>query len=522
MASDEKWGEANLRRRDFSRLLIVALLLAAATVIVYWPAREGGFVGYDDPGYYSQNAHVLGGFTTANIRWAFTNFETANWHPVTWLSLMFDADLFGNTPAGPHLTNVLLHTANVVLLLILLFQLTRRRWPAAVVAALFAVHPLHVESVAWVAERKDVLSTFFGLLALIGYGRYATATGKSRRGFYAAALALFACGLMAKPLVVTLPFVMLLLDYWPLGRLTIHDLRSTGVRLIVEKIPFFLLSAADCVVTVIAQKRGEAIVSTAQVSIPMRIENAVVSYARYLEKLFWPVSLATPYPHPQWWPAATVAVAVVLLLLASVAAVAFARKFRFGLTGWLWFLGTFVPMIGLVQVGGAAMADRYSYLPSIGIFLIVVWGGTLAVEKFPGARVPALILALAVLVGLSWRTREQIRFWKNDGTLFGHALAVTKDNYVASINYGVWLSKNGQPAEALHYYYDALKLATNDPTALYDIGNAFEKAGNWDEAIREYRLALQLSPSSPDILDNLGLALAQEQQWAAAVTNFEA
>ncbi len=354
----------------FAQPIVLCLLLVAVTLAVYWPVLRCDFVNYDDPDYFTSNPRVLAGLTSPNMVWAFSTGHTGNWHPLTWLSLMLDATLFGKGPLGPHLTNLLLHAANTVLLFMLLQRLTAANWRSAFVAALFALHPLHVESVAWIAERKDVLSTFFGLLALGAYARYVEKSkvqSPKSKVFYGLALLFFALGLMSKPMLVTLPFVMLLLDYWPLKRiadcgLRIADSKSSALsvvdsplpkfnRLLVEKWPFFLLSAISCVVTFIVQQKSGTVASLARVSMAGRMENSFVSYARYLGNTFWPVNLAVLYPHPIHWAAGPVVFSLLLVIGLSVAAVWLGRRFPFVFTGWFWFVGTLVPVIGLVQVG---------------------------------------------------------------------------------------------------------------------------------------------------------------------------
>ena len=546
--------------RVFSHPACLSLLLAAVTFAVYWRALGCEFTDYDDPDYFSANPHVLAGLTFGGIRWAFTTVFASNWHPLTWLSLMLDAELFGKGPAGPHFTNLLFHAANTVLLFLLLRRLTAATWRSAWVAALFALHPLHVESVTWVAERKDVLSAFFGLLSLWAYVRHVT--GDERQvartetapvsimspvtcrvsRFYWLALVFFALGLMSKPMLVTLPLVMLLLDWWPLQRMTrLHSVsaRQTGGKgqgasvqnLVVEKIPFFVLSAASCIVTLFVQQKGGAVITLTKLPLSLRIENAFISYASYLGKTFWPTALASPYPHPGIWlanphpgfgPAGVVLFSLALFAGLCVAAVWCGRKFPFVPVGWFWFAGTLVPTIGLVQVGAQSMADRYTYLPLIGIFIILSWGIAEVQARWRLPRRGMVLLAVVLLAACAARTRIQVSFWQNDGSLFSHALAVTKNNFVASVNLGTWYSKKGQMKETLDCYYTALRMNPSDPTVLYDVGNAFTKIGYWDEAIADYRRALQITPNEADILDNLGFALAAKKQYAEAVTNFEA
>jgi Flp pilus assembly protein TadD len=535
--------------RVLSSPVFISLLLATVTLSIFWPVTRCDFIDFDDPDYFSSNAHVLGGLTWANVAWAFTTHFAANWHPLTWLSLMLDAELFGKSPAGPHFTNLLFHTANTVLLFLLLRRLTSAIWRSAFVAALFALHPLHVESVAWISERKDVLSTFFALLTLLSYARYAQRRSRveSRKSGigsttfdprclssdYFLALFFFALGLLSKPMLVTLPFVLLLLDWWPLKRMTSVECRessdknavfqfSTFNHLLFEKWPFLMLSGISCVVTFVIQQKGGAVAALTRFSLSDRIENAFVSYARYLGKALWPDPLAVPYPFSEHWELSLVIYSVALMTGLSAIAILFARKFPFALAGWFWFVGTLVPVIGLVQVGAQSMADRYTYLPLIGIFIIVVWGAAEIISEWRMLRRTMIVLTAIVLIACSVRTRNQIGYWQNDGTLFSHALAVTTDNYIACVNLGTWHSKNGRIKETLDCYYRALQMSPDDPSVLYDVGNAFAKLGDWDEAVSDYRRALQIAPDQPDILDNLGVALAANKQFEEAITNFEA
>ena len=488
--------------------------------MVYGPVRNYGFVDFDDNEYFFENPHTLAGLTRANAKWAFTTFDTGNWHPVTWLSLIWDAQFFGSGAAAPHITNVLLHAANSILVFLLFLQLTGAIWRSGAMAMLFALHPLHVESVAWVAERKDVLSGFFGLLTLLCYARYAKNDGspnQRRAGSYSLALFFFLCALMSKSMVVTLPFVMLLLDFWPLERFK----KSSLGHLVVEKIPFFLMIVADSVVTFIAQQKGNAVTSLARFPLNLRLENVFVSYGRYLGKIFWPVNLATPYSPLRQWPAVIVILSVVLFIGLGVLAVMLRKKSPFVFTGWFWFAGMLVPVIGLVQVGAQSMADRYVYLPVIGILIIVVWAAAEFCAKNQLPRPMIISCATIVFFACALRARNQVSFWRDDGTLFGHALAVTANNNVASHNLGYWYQKNGQLGKAMDYYFDADQLGTRDPSKLYNAANEFAKLGHWDEAIKVYRRALQLSPNQPDILNNLGFALAQKRDFLEAAVCFQ-
>ncbi|HTR43538.1 MAG TPA: tetratricopeptide repeat protein [Pseudomonadales bacterium] len=503
------------KQHPLSNPIVIYLLLALATLFVYSPVRNYGFLDFDDNEYFFNNPHTLGGLTLANIQWAFTTDDTGNWHPLTWLSLMLDVQLFGQGAVAPHLVNALLHIANVILVFCLFRQMTGALGRSAILALLFAVHPLHVESVAWVAERKDVLSSFFGLLALLFYAHYVA--DKKRRSLMVLALLFFTCALMSKSMVVTLPFVMLLLDFWPLQRFSVSSLRP----LLLEKVPFFLLIFVDSILTFLAQQKGNAVTSLNRFPLDMRMENVFVSYIRYLGKIFWPVNLATPYSPLRYWPALVVFVSVVLFVALCVAAVKLRKQFPYAFTGWFWFAGMLVPVIGLVQVGAQSMADRYVYLPMIGVLLILVWG---AAEFFDRNQVPrgAIIFGTIILCfALAVRARNQLGFWQNDETLFGHALAVTTNNNVASHNLGYWYEKNGQADKAMDYYFDADQLGSRDPNKLYNAANAFAKIGHWNEAIKVYRRALELSPNQPDVLNNLGFALTQNKQLSEATACFE-
>jgi Flp pilus assembly protein TadD len=529
---------------QFSETLGICLLLVGVTLAVYWPVMRCDFVNCDDPDYFTANRHVQTGLKPANIVWAFTTRHASNWHPLTWLSLMLDAELFGKGPFSPHLTNLLLHAANTVLLFLLFRRLTAATWRSAVVAALFALHPLHVESVAWVAERKDVLSTFFGLLSLCAYACYAQGTGNREQGgktsnsdklragiqhptsnaqwCYWSAVFFFALGLMSKPMLVTLPLVMLLLDWWPLGRMSRGEGRGSRVRSLVwEKIPFFVLSAVSCVVTFIAQQKGGAVTALTRVSLLQRLDNAFVSYARYLGKTFWPVNLAVLYPLPAHWNAGWVVFSVLLVISLSVAAVWLGRKLPFVPVGWFWFVVTLVPVIGLVQVGIQSIADRYTYLPLIGVFLVLVWGFDEARVKWRLPESLVLFLAGVSLLTGAWATRSQLSYWRNSETLFRHTLAVTENNYLAYNNLGTCLSEKGQLAEAVDCFQKSLRIKPDNADALCNMGNAMTRSGQWNEAVDYYHRALQIVPDQPDVLSNLGMVQVNRKQYAEAVAYFE-
>ncbi|HEV2319227.1 MAG TPA: tetratricopeptide repeat protein [Verrucomicrobiae bacterium] len=532
-----------------SRPRFVALLLALMTLAVYLPVARHGFILYDDGDYVTDNPMVRNGLTLAGIKWAFTTFHSANWHPITWLSHMTDCEWFGLNPSGPHCINALLHAANTILVFGLWWLLMRARrgtpnanpeepdsaiWPAAFIAALFAVHPLHVESVAWIAERKDVLSTFFGLLALICYVRYAIgseqfssrlSTSRSftffYSGFYWLAQLFFVLGLMSKPMLVTWPFVMLLLDYWPLQRLIASGAATTSPlqRLVTEKLPFFALTAGSCAVTYLAQNRG-AVRSLAAVPLVYRLENAPVAVATYLFKMIWPAKLAVIYPMPHAIPAAAF-IGCSILLIAITAAGWLARKHDpFLLVGWFWFLGTLVPVLGLVKVGDAAMADRYTYIPSIGIFLIAALGAKKFWERFSLPKIALVKIAAVILAVLTVVTERQLQFWRDDATLFGHAASVTRNNADAILNYGVALENEGKPMEAIVQYRRAAQLAPSSYLACVNLADLLYFTGQTNAALEQYRQAVKLRPDSPTLHDRLGTMLAGLGDFVEATNQF--
>ena len=441
--------------RPIVRIALVTLLVLT-TLFAYRRSLSSDFITLDDPWYVTANTRVQEGLNSGSFAWAWTAFDASNWHPVTWLSHMLDVQLFGLDAGKHHLTNLLLHCANAVLLMILLFRMTGALWRSALVAFLFALHPLHVESVAWIAERKDVLSTLFWLLTLWAWLAY---TRSKKPGPYALALALFSLGLMSKPMLVTLPFTLLLLDFWPLGRATL-PLRGQGVtvkRLLWEKAPLFAMSAASCVFTLIAQR--EAMQNLSFLSPAERVANALKAYAGYLDKMVWPSKLAVFYPYHQTGLLTGSAAAALLLLAAlTILALKLARRAPYLCMGWLWYLGTLVPVIGLIQVGDQSMADRYTYVPLIGIFIAAAWGLADLTGENRTLRHAAAALAVVVLAGSFAVTRVQTGYWTDAETLFGHALEVTSDNWVAHNCLGISLAFKGRMNEAVLHYAEALRI----------------------------------------------------------------
>jgi protein O-mannosyl-transferase len=510
-------------------------LVVLVTLFVYSPVRQHGFVVLDDRDYVVDNRVVQAGLTWAGVRWAFTTTHASNWHPATWLTHMIDVELFGPGPAGPHVVNVLLHLANTILLFAVLRLMTSAPRPSAFVAALFALHPLRVESVAWIAERKDVLSGLFFLLTLWAYAKYAC----SCRGYeaesvlsprrlhvsawYLAALVLFALGLMSKPMLVTLPCVLLLLDIWPLRRTPAHAFIPSRA-LVLEKLPFFALSAASCVVTVIAQRQGGAVQSLETFTLTQRIANALVSYARYLEKTFWPAELAVFYPHSGAWPVTALASAALLLIAVSVVALWWARKLPFAAVGWLWFCGMLVPTIGLVQVGGQSMADRYTYLPSIGLLIAFVWVTRELVRRRRLSRVVvgcAAAAAAVLLAGCALVTRRQLEHWRNDESLFRRTLAVTEKNFVAHHSLGFAYFHSGRTPEAIAELTRSLELRPDFADAHNMLGTVLLSTGSVDQGLAHFREAVSLRPGFGLARYNLGTALQQTGRATEAVVELK-
>jgi protein O-mannosyl-transferase len=502
--------QASLFADPQKRNKIVCLLLAMVTLAFYNPVNRHPFVNYDDDRYVTENPHVRQGLTADTFTWALTSTEQANWHPLTWMSHALDCSLYGLNPVGHHFTSILLHAVNVILLFLLLMWATERLAPSLFVAALFALHPINVESVAWVAERKNVLCTMFFFLTLWAYGWYARKPDWKR---YLAVTALFAAGLASKPMVITLPFVLLLLDYWPLARV-----RGGGAeadkntfpwsRLVLEKLPLLALSAASAVITMQAQQAGGAIRTTAEFSFGTRIATAIWAYAMYLWKMVWPARLAPLYPHPaDSLPAWQVLVAAVVLLAITAVAWRF-RSRRYLLVGWLWFLGTLVPVIGLVQVGEAAMADRYAYIPQIGIFVMIAFGVADWAEQRKFSFWPA-VLAAAIFVAFALITHRQIGYWQSNYDLWSHALAVTQSNFVAENNLGGALILEGQEEEAHPHFEAAARINPKDPMSRNNLGIYFQKHNQMREAVAQYEAAVSLTSDSGFLAQayaNLGAA----------------
>jgi protein O-mannosyl-transferase len=508
------------------RTRIVALLLVLTTLAFYLPVRSDAFV-YDDYDYVVNNQAVQNGLTWAGIQWAFTTFHSANWHPLTWISLMLDCQLFGMRPGPMHVVNVLFHSANATLLLLLLLRWTGALGASAIVAALFALHPLHVESVAWISERKDVLSTFFGLLTLLAYTRYVQSSSKAglvtRLSFdYLLALICFVLGLMAKPMLVTLPILFLLLDLWPLQRFSISHFQPPVLgRLLYEKWPFFLLSAASCLVTLWAQQHGEAVRTLEQIPLNYRLENALVAYALYLLKMVWPAKLAVYYPMPDEISGLALTAAVAVLVVISATVWLMRERSPYLLVGWLWFLGTLIPVIGLVQVGSQALADRYTYFPLIGMFIAIVFGMRVLINRLQLPQGIVLATAAMVLGGYAIVTESQLSYWQNGQRLFLHALATTPNNAVGHFWLGKAMQDDGKLTEALAEYREYERLWPNAGFGHDTIAGLLIDMGKPKEALPECRLAIQSNPNVAAGYDRFGMALAELGRYDEAIHQFK-
>ena len=575
----------------------ISLLLAAATALVYYPVGRFPFISLDDPGYVSSNPRVQAGLSLDGLRWALATGHEANWHPLTWLSHMLDSQLYGPQAAGPHITNLLLHLATTLLLFRLLRQMTGALWRSALVAALFALHPMHVESVAWVSERKDVLSGFFCVLTLLAYAAYVkqspvpspesrvqrprstvhsppSTASPSRFTFhvslpYLLSLLFFALGLMSKPMLVTLPFLLLLLDYWPLKRMknavecrkkesepgtsSLFILRHSSF-ILLEKLPFFLLAALSSAVTFVVQRSGGAVMPTTELSLSGRIANALVSYVRYVAKLVWPADLACFYPRPEHWPVWQVAGAFLVLAVITALVLRLLTNHGYLAVGWFWYLGTLVPVIGLVQVGEQAIADRYSYLPSIGLFLMVAWGLGDIARLWPRLKPVLAAAAVLGLAGLLLVTRQQVLYWRTSETLFRHTLAVTGDNPWVHCLLADTLADSGNFDEADAQCREALRLKPGfpeiqvlyakvlargkkleqaaavlsevvqqnpaDSAAQCALGSVFSQKGDFPAAIQHFRQALSLKPNYSEARFNLASALSQQGDTSGAIDQY--
>ncbi len=493
-------------------VLLICLGLILCSFVAYEPMRHNGFVGYDDEDYVTNNEHVLSGLNSESIVWAFTTPHVSNWHPVTWISHMVDCQLFGVNALGHHITNLLLHIINTLLLFLLFKRMTRAVWASAFVAAVFALHPLHVESVAWIAERKDVLSAFFCILTIWAYVRY---TERVSFGRFAVVMVLFALGLMSKPMVVTLPFVLLLLDYWPLCRF-----KNVG-RLIAEKLPLFALAATSSIITFIVQKNYGAVAQTETVGLGLRASNAIVSYVMYITKMVWPSGLAVLYPlSNETLPLQQWVVSLIIVLVVSIGVIWTTKQQRYLTTGWLWYVGTLIPVIGLVQVGSQAMADRYMYLPLVGLSIMIAWGIGEFSERWRYQKIIVAIGMIGVVAAMVICTRTQVTYWEKNTTLFERALAVTKNNYVMHYNLGRELHKQDRFDEAIGHYNRTLRIEPRHIKAYNNLGLALKSQGKFDEAINSFNEAIKVAPGYSDTYNNLAVTLQSQGKLDDAIIYF--
>jgi len=541
------------------RILLVCFILTIVTLVAFWQLKDHEFINYDDRDYVTENLHVQGGLTLQGVTWAFTTFHAGNWHPLTWLSHMLDVQFFGLKPGWHHLMNLLFHIANTLLLFLVLHRMTKALWQSAFVAALFALHPLHVESVAWVSERKDVLSAFFWMLTMGAYMYYVERPGLQR---YLLVFTFFSLGLMSKPMLVTLPFVLLLLDFWPLERLQyrkadpeIHaealsqpsiakqkrkakkqnavkekaqakkpmdsHYQWTLIRpLVWEKVPFFILTAIASVVTYIAQQKGGALSSLKAIPFDVRMVNSIVSYVSYIGKMIWPANLAVFYPHPGMLPPWQVLGAALFLVIVTLFILWMARSFPYLAVGWLWYLGTLVPVIGIVQVGLQGMADRYTYVPLIGLFIMIAWAIRDLVKKWLYPSFMFTIFTIIILSALSYTTWINLRYWQNGVLLFRHARSCTEDN--ATINYllGLALSERGKVEEARYHYTEALKINPRLPDVHNNLGIILFNQGKIDEAINHYNEDIRINPNHVKAIWNLGNALLRQGKIDEAAVQY--
>jgi tetratricopeptide (TPR) repeat protein len=529
---------ANMKQRQKWVMILIHIGLVAGTFAAYEPVRDNVFLEYyDDRGYVTNNPNVTGGITLDSAVWAFSKPHAVNWHPLTSLSHILDCEIYGLNPAGHHMTSVLIHTANSMLLFFVLCKMTGVVWQSAFVAAIFAIHPLQVDSVAWVSERKTVLSGLLWLLTIAAYLRYAQQPTTRR---YLWVILAYALCIMTKPIVVTLPFALLLLDYWPLGRVKWRrnargidpvkrppkgaDRRELPVsRLVIEKIPLFVLSAILCVITFVVQKGEGAVIALEEIPLNYRIANSFVSYVKYIEKTVWPSQLAALYPFniAGLSPAVVVPCAVIFLLVSALCIYA-GRRRRYLAVGWLWYVGTLVPTIGLVQAGGQAMANRYMYIPIIGLLIIIVWGINDLTATWRHRGKFLALPAAAVLLCAIVLTRIQVAYWRDDITLFKHTLSVTENNAVVEMCYGCCLAEAGRADEGLPHLEKAVRISPNFFEARNKLGILYMRQGKLDEAIKCFTKLLPLKKDSEELHYNLALALSGQKRYDEAIKHFTA
>ena len=502
----------------------ICLFLFIVTLSVYWQITSHEFINYDDGLYVTENPHVQAGLTIKSIIWAFTTGHAANWHPLTWLSHMLDIDIYGLNPIGHHLTNLQFHILNSILLFLVFKMMTGALWQSAFVAALFALHPLHVESVAWVSERKDVLSTFFWILSMWAYVRYVRQQGKK---YYFLLILFFILGLMAKPMLVTLPFVLLLLDFWPLSRLQAptegyyNFSYKTLAGLIREKLPLFTLSSISCIITFYVQQHGGAIRTLETIPLDLRIANALFSYISYLSKTIWPQKLALIYPYPSisiFW---QIILSLPLLICISMLVIKLARSFPYLATGWLWFLGTLVPVIGLIHIGYQGMADRYTYIPLLGVFIIIIWGAADIAKQWCIKKNVLVLLCCSVIALLTVRTWHQLTYWQNSFILLSHSLDVTYNNSMVHYVLGQSLDKSGKLEEAVFHYNEALRIRPDFAMAHNNLGAAMARKGDDKSAIYHFDKAIHINYDFAEAHNNYATLLLKQNKFEEAAKHYK-
>lgn len=511
--------------RQSCAIVLLCFALIVVTLAVYWQVGNHEFLNYDDGPYITENPHTSTGLTGSNVFWAFTSTHSSNWHPITWLSHMADAQMYGMNPRGHHLTNVIIHTVTAVLLLLLLFRLTGSLWQSSFVAAMFALHPLHVESVAWAAERKDILCAFFWFLTLLFYAEYVK---KRKPTQYLLSLLSFVLGLMSKPMLVTLPIVMLLLDFWPFDRYPLVGQKALRHRqfglmfrltpLVKEKIPFFACSLLSAAVTIYAQHEGGAMRSLIATPFRIRVENAISAYVKYITKTLWPQDLAVFYPYPSSVPLWQVICSLLVLVFISATTISVRRRHPSLVVGWFWFIVTLVPVIGLIQVGDQAMADRYSYIPLTGLFIMAAWGFPIFTKVLPQYLHGIVALTACLVITVSTvLTCQQLGYWQDNVSLFRHAAHVTPGNYLAHFNLGSIYTQKNDLDDAIKEYRKALETRPYDIKAHTNLGSVLAKKRAFDAAIREYQEVLMIDPNDIMAHINIGNALAEKGDFNAAI-----
>jgi Flp pilus assembly protein TadD len=501
--------------------IFIYFALAASTLLVFWQVHNFDFTNYDDNHYVSENQHVLNGLTYDGVIWAFTTGYACFWQPITWLSLMLNCQLFGPDPGWFHLVNVFLHLANTLLLFAILKKITGSLWPSAFVAGAFALHPMHVESVAWISERKDVLSTLFWMLTLFAYVSYVKRPAAIR---YLVTITIFVIGLMAKPMLITLPFVLLLLDYWPLNRFdsqpaktsdrqpcklaSIPDRRRILYQIIIEKIPFLVFAVVFSIITFLTQQASGSIVDIKTIPLTDRVGNAFLSYATYMGKMFWPQNLAAHYPFNAvgsvtLW---QFMLCALLLLVISIFVIRFGRTKKYLPVGWFWFVGTLIPVIGLVQFTGSSHADRFTYIPYIGLFIMIAWGLPELLSKWAQRKIALGMAAAVVLTAMGIRASAQVGYWSNSITLFSHAIAVTQNNALAYYNLGVAYQNVGRHQDAIEAYQQAIRIKPDYAEAHCNLGGTYGELGRHQDAVEACKQAIRIKPDYAKAYYNLGVA----------------